>query len=73
VNRDDYSLLDIDPDALRAAEFMQAQELLTGMVGRQIVAAQLDETRISVELDDGAIYYFYGFMGEDAPAAGAAG
>ncbi len=62
------SLLDIDPDALRAAEFMQAQDLLAGMVGNQVVAAQLEETRISVELDDGSIYYFYGFMGEDAPA-----
>jgi hypothetical protein len=67
VNRDDQSLLDIDPDALRAAEFMQAQELLAGMVGKLVVAAQLEETRISVELDDGAIYYFYGFMGEDTP------
>jgi hypothetical protein len=67
VNPDDQSLLDIDPDALRAAEFMQAQDLLAGMVGKQIVAAQLEETRISVELDDGAIYYFYGFMGEDGP------
>ena len=68
MNRDDQSLLDIDPDALRAAEFMQAQDLLAGMVGKQVVAAQLEETRIAVELDDGAIYYFYGFMGEDAPA-----
>jgi hypothetical protein len=68
VSRDDQPLLDIDPDALRAAEFMQAQDLLAGMVGKQVVAAQLEETRISVELDDGAIYYFYGFMGEDAPA-----
>lgn len=73
MNPDDHSLFDIDPDALRAAEFMQVQELLTGMVGKQIVAAQLDETRITVELDDGAIYYFYGFMGEDAQAVGAAG
>ena len=69
MNPDDQPLLDIDPDALRAAEFMQAQDLLAGMVGKQVVAAQLEETRIAVELDDGAIYYFYGFMGEDAPAA----
>jgi hypothetical protein len=51
---------------------MQAQELLAGMVGKHVVSAQLEETRISVELDDGAIYYFYGFMGEDAPAEDAA-
>ncbi len=63
---EDNILLDIDPEALRAAEFMQAQELLGGMVGRRIVSAQLEDTRIAIETDDGAIYYFYGFMGEDA-------
>ncbi len=64
--KDDPSLLEIDSESLRAAEFMQAQELLGGMVGRKIVSAQLEETRISIETDDGSIYYFYGFMGEDA-------
>ena len=68
MNRDDPSLLEIEPEALRAAEFMQAQELLGGMVGRRIVSAQLEETRIAIETDDGAIYYFYGFMGEDSPS-----
>ena len=62
----DDQLLEIDPEALRAAEFMQAQELLGGMVGRRIVSAQLEETRIAIETDDGSVYYFYGFMGEDA-------
>jgi hypothetical protein len=46
---------------------MQAQELIAGMVGRRIVSAQLEETRIAIETDDGAIYYFYGFMGEESP------
>jgi hypothetical protein len=64
----DDQLLEIDPEALRAAEFMQAQELLGGMVGRRIVSAQLEETRIAIETDDGSIYYFYGFMGEDSTA-----
>jgi len=67
VNRDDQPLLEIEPEALRAAEFMQAQELLGGMVGRRIISAQLEETRIAIEIDDGSIYYFYGFMGEDSP------
>ncbi|HYW52340.1 MAG TPA: hypothetical protein VE826_00150 [Dongiaceae bacterium] len=67
--KDDHSLLEIDPEALRAAEFMQAQELLGGMVGRRIVSAQLEETRIAIETDDGSVYYFYGFMGEDASEA----
>jgi hypothetical protein len=64
--KDEHQLLEIDPEALRAAEFMQAQELLGGMVGRRIVSAQLEETRIAIETDDGSIYYFYGFMGEEA-------
>ena len=68
MNRDDPNLLEIEPEALRAAEFMQAQELLAGMVGRRIVSAQLEETRIAIETDDGSVYYFYGFMGEDSPA-----
>ena len=67
MNRDDHNLLEIDPEALRAAEFMQAQELLGGMVGRRIVSAKLEETRIAIEIDDGTTYYFYGFMGEDTP------
>jgi hypothetical protein len=72
VKRDDNSLLEIDPEALRAAEFMQAQELLGGMVGRRIVSARLEDTRIAIETDDGSVYVFYGFMGEtsadDSPA-----
>ena len=67
MNRDEQPLLEIEPEALRAAEFMQAQELIGGMVGRRIVSAQLEETRIAIETDDGSIYYFYGFMGEESP------
>ncbi|HTW83773.1 MAG TPA: hypothetical protein VMD91_06890 [Candidatus Sulfotelmatobacter sp.] len=67
VNSDEQDLLDIEPDALRAAEFMQARDILHGMEGRRIVAARLGETRIEIETDDGAVYYFYGFMGEQAP------
>jgi hypothetical protein len=68
VNPDD-ELFDIEPDALRAAEFMQARQLLGAMEGRRIVAARLGETRIEIETDDGAVYYFYGFMGEERPSA----
>ncbi|MBV9409479.1 MAG: hypothetical protein JO164_11695 [Candidatus Eremiobacteraeota bacterium] len=67
MKRDEHPLLEIEPEALRAAEFMQAQELLGGMVGRRIVSAQLEETRIAIETDDGSVYYFYGFMGEEQP------
>ena len=62
---DDSLLLDIEPDLLRAAEFMQAKELLGAMVGRRIVKAELEDTRIVVGTDDGTTYFFYGFMGEE--------
>lgn len=71
MKQDEHPLLEIDPEALRAAEFMQAKELLGGMVGRRIVSAELEETRIAIEIDDGSIYYFYGFMGEEGPDADA--
>ncbi len=58
--------IQIEPDALRAAEFMQAERALGGMVGRSVVAARVEETRIAIETDDGKAYYFYGFMGEDS-------
>ncbi len=35
------------------------------MVGRTVVAARVEETRIAIETDDGKAYFFYGFMGED--------
>ncbi len=65
VKRDDPTLLEIEPEALRAAEFMQAKELLSSMVGRRVVAARLEDTRIAIETDDGTTYFFYGFMGEE--------
>ena len=69
MKRDDPNLLEIEPEALRAAEFMQAKELLAAMVGRRVVSARLEDTRIAIATDDGTTYFFYGFMGEsDAPA-----
>ena len=65
----DQDLLDIEPEALRAAEFLQAQEMLSGMIGRTITAARVEETRIALETDDGSVYFFYGFMGEDVSEA----
>ncbi len=58
-------LLEIDPEALREAEFMQAQAVLETMVGKQIAQASIDETRITVTTSDGSKYFFYGFLGED--------
>ncbi len=60
---------DIESDSLRAAETMQARVILHQLVGRRIVDVRLEETRIALETDDACTYYFYGFMGEDAPEA----
>jgi hypothetical protein len=56
-------LIEIEPDALREAEFIQAQAILDTMIGRTITAAEMGETRITVTTDDGNQYFFYGFLG----------
>ena len=58
---------DIDPEGLREAELMQARAMLQRLVGRTIIDLRVEETRIALVTDDGATYYFYGFMGEDVP------
>jgi hypothetical protein len=58
---------DIESDSLREAELMQARAILQRLVGRTITAVRFEETRIALETDDGAIRYFYGYMGEDVP------
>lgn len=57
----------IEPDALREAELVQARELLRDLVGQTVVDVRVEETRIAIESGDRAIYYFYGFMGEELP------
>ena len=54
---------DVDPDALREAEFLQAQMILDTLVGKTIASAQIEETRIAVSTSDGLTFFFYGFMG----------
>lgn len=56
--------LEIEPDALKAAEFMQAQMILDTMVGKTIAKAEIEDTRIAVTTTEGTTYFFYGFMGE---------
>ena len=58
---------DIESDSLREAELMQARTILQRLVGRTITAVRFEDTRIALETDDGAVRYFYGYMGEDAP------
>lgn len=56
-------LIEVEPDALREAEFLQAQAILDTMVGKTITAAEMQERRIVVETSDGNKYFFYGFLG----------
>jgi hypothetical protein len=57
-------LIEVEPDALREAEFMQAQAILETMVGKSITSAEIEETRIVITTNDGSKYFFYGFLGE---------
>ncbi|HEV7180075.1 MAG TPA: hypothetical protein VGN11_09390 [Candidatus Baltobacteraceae bacterium] len=57
-------LIEVEPDALREAEFLQAQAILGTLIGKTVSAAALEDTRIVITTSDGNRYYFYGFMGE---------
>ncbi len=64
MNKDSAAFTsDVDPDALREAEFLQAQMILDTLVGKTIASAQVEATRIAVSTTDGLTYFFYGFMG----------
>jgi hypothetical protein len=56
-------LNDIEPEALREAEFGTVQSVLDSMVGKRIEAAAIGDTRIALTTDDGITYSFYGFLG----------
>ena len=68
VNKDAAESSEVDPDTLRAAEFLQTQIMLDSLVGKTIASAQIEETRIAVSTTDGLTFYFYGFMGGRSPA-----
>jgi len=57
------NLIEVEPDALREAEFLQAQAILSTLIGQTITAAQLEETRIIITTAEGNRYFFYGFLG----------
>ena len=65
------TLLEIAPDALREAEFAQAQAILDTMVGETISSASMEDRRIVVETANGNRYFFYGFMGNAPPVGDA--
>jgi hypothetical protein len=56
-------LIEVDPDSLREAEFIQAQAILETLVGKTITDATLEETRFVITTSDGNRYFFYGFLG----------
>jgi hypothetical protein len=56
-------LIEVEPDALREAEFLQAQAVLETLIGKTITAADIEDTRIVVTTSDGNRYFFYGFLG----------
>jgi len=56
-------LIEVEPDALREAEFLQAQAILETMIGKTVVAAGVEDTRIVITTSDGNRYFFYGFLG----------
>jgi hypothetical protein len=56
-------LIEVEPDALREAEFLQAQAILETLVGKRIAQATIEDTRIVITTDDGNRYFFYGFLG----------
>jgi hypothetical protein len=64
---EDIDLQDIDPDALREAEFEQTRWVLDELAGKTIAKAELQDTRIVIETGDGNRYFFYGFMGSGRP------
>ncbi|HEX8806883.1 MAG TPA: hypothetical protein VF741_08030 [Candidatus Aquilonibacter sp.] len=65
MNRIDelLELIEVEPDALREAEFLQVQAILETLVGKSITAAEVQDTRIVITTADGNRYYFYGFLG----------
>jgi hypothetical protein len=58
-------LIEVEPDALREAELMQAQAILETLVGKTIAAVDFEDTRIVVTTSEGNKYFFYGFLGGD--------
>lgn len=60
-------LIEIEPDRLRTAEFLNAQAVLESLVGKTIAEATVEETRVSITTQDGRRYYFYGFLGFEKP------
>lgn len=60
-------LIEAAPEGLQKAEFIVAGDVVRGLAGKTIVRASLEETRVTIETDDGGRYFFYGFLGSQTP------
>ena len=61
------NLIDDQPEGLRTAEFLQTQVMLESLVGKNVTAVAVEETRIAITMSDGCRYYFYGYLGSERP------
>ena len=61
-------LIEIEPERLAAAEFINARAVLESLVGKTIVETSVDERRITLRTADGSRYHFYGFLGVEKPS-----
>ena len=62
-NKSTATTSEVDPDALRTAEFLQTQMILDTLAGKTVASARIEETRIAISTTDGQTFFFYGFMG----------
>lgn len=58
-------LIEVEPEQLRAAEFLNAQAVLDQLAGKMITRADVEDTRVAITTSDGSRYCFYGFLGVD--------
>jgi cell division septal protein FtsQ len=56
-------LIEVEPEQLRVAEFLNAAAVLENLAGKTVSSAKVDDRRVTVTTSDGARYYFYGFLG----------
>ena len=61
------NLIEVEPDRLRAAEFLNAQAVFEGLAGKTVTRAEVEDTRVAITTSDGCRYYFYGFLGVEKP------
>ncbi len=60
---------ELDPDGLKAAEFMQARRFLDAITGKTIAAAAVEGDRTMIATSDGITLYFCGFAEAHGPGS----